>query len=973
MIRQIAWLMSLTLTIMFTITIGLGWLLGTDPGTKWLLAQLQSKLPVLKVEGISGNFNNGLRIETLTIYAQQDVELTQVQLDINFWPLLRSKQLEISHLAATTIALSSPEPTPAGAQSATSKLPQAPLSSTDLWQKLPKLPVSVEITEMNINELNFADTTVKNLSATSRWTSSGITLTLAQLQIADAYLAAKIQLNDPRQNGATPTPFTLNINWAAGQDSGVLQAYGTFEQPNIKHRWLSHSFGKITSDGQLDLSAYPLFSFMASHHLVQRGLTLETTGGQQKTQWEVNANITQGPDFEAQMTGQGVQDVQGYFRIADLAALDPRARGGLDADFSWQAGRILANISSERLSFESTAIDTPRLALAGTPEALNFQASWSAGFLSGALENFQTQPILILHPDSQLSIEAYTISPDRQVRLAALTSGWQISAHCWIGLGRLCVDQQKINLGEIDLTGTLSDVELNTLNPYLPATLSSTGTANGNWQVIYKPDTWLVDLNLFTQGFALDQDIIPAGTVPEINLNLTLDPSGAHIQAQGTSSELSWYADVSTQGLSPDLSLKGDLRLSAEAALAEPFVTQIESIEGNLSALGTISGSLAQPQFSINGSWTNGHLTATQPSLELKAIDAHWTATGTEWALTGSAQVASGGEFSLSGKGNGYDTTSALSADLQASSLQLDSEEWKITADPEISMELSNGQISLMGMTQIPSALVTIKTLPPNIPRPEPDVRLRDRPRIIERESDNGINGQIEVVLGDDVRLELMALKVRLSGAVVATISGGQITAIHGTLTVAEGSLEANGIKLDIQQGDIIFSGNPQIPFIDVIAARTLRSQSTPLRVGLRVTGIADQLNTQVYSDPPMNNLRALSYLALGRDFKESSARDNQQLMLAALSLGLSQSNGVIKQIRSRLGLDELSALSAEQNEFAIIAGKRINQDLYVRYSYNALSAVGALIIRYYLNERWRVEATNDINHSMDLLYEFAP
>ena len=218
-----------------------------------------------------------------------------------------------------------------------------------------------------------------------------------------------------------------------------------------------------------------------------------------------------------------------------------------------------------------------------------------------------------------------------------------------------------------------------------------------------------------------------------------------------------------------------------------------------------------------------------------------------------------------------------------------------------------------------------------------------------------------------------MALKVRLSGAVVATISDGQITAIHGTLTVAEGSLEANGIKLNIQQGDIIFSGNPQTPFIDVIAARTLRSQSTPLRVGLRVTGIADQLNTQVYSDPPMNNLRALSYLALGRDFKESSARDNQQLMLAALSLGLSQSNGVIKQIRSRLGLDELSALSAEQNEFAIIAGKRINQDLYVRYSYNALSAVGALIIRYYLNERWRVEATNDINHSMDLLYEFAP
>ena len=64
------------------------------------------------------------------------------------------------------------------------------------------------------------------------------------------------------------------------------------------------------------------------------------------------------------------------------------------------------------------------------------------------------------------------------------------------------------------------------------------------------------------------------------------------------------------------------------------------------------------------------------------------------------------------------------------------------------------------------------------------------------------------------------------------------------------------------------------------------------------------------------------------------------------------------------LGLDELSALAAAQNDVAIVAGKRITEDLYVRYSYNAISAVGALIVRYYLTDRWRLEVSNDVTSS---------
>jgi translocation and assembly module TamB len=70
-------------------------------------------------------------------------------------------------------------------------------------------------------------------------------------------------------------------------------------------------------------------------------------------------------------------------------------------------------------------------------------------------------------------------------------------------------------------------------------------------------------------------------------------------------------------------------------------------------------------------------------------------------------------------------------------------------------------------------------------------------------------------------------------------------------------------------------------------------------------------------------------------------------------------------------GLDELSASAESQDSFAIVAGKRISDDLYVRYTYNTLSAVGVFLVRYELTSRWLLEAESGEQSSMDLLYSF--
>ncbi len=141
------------------------------------------------------------------------------------------------------------------------------------------------------------------------------------------------------------------------------------------------------------------------------------------------------------------------------------------------------------------------------------------------------------------------------------------------------------------------------------------------------------------------------------------------------------------------------------------------------------------------------------------------------------------------------------------------------------------------------------------------------------------------------------------------------------------------------------------------------------MTVGVHIRGTADNLTSTIFSDPAMSETRALSYLILGRDIGDPSDTDTSQLAAAAINLGLRSSSSIVADLQRMAGLDELSAVAETQNSFAIVAGKRIGPSLYVRYTYNTLSTIGALIVRYDLTKRWRVEALSSEQSAMDLFY----
>ena len=114
----------------------------------------------------------------------------------------------------------------------------------------------------------------------------------------------------------------------------------------------------------------------------------------------------------------------------------------------------------------------------------------------------------------------------------------------------------------------------------------------------------------------------------------------------------------------------------------------------------------------------------------------------------------------------------------------------------------------------------------------------------------------------------------------------------------------------------------------------------------------------------------ALSYLVLGRPLADATRSEGDDLMQSAIALGLRQAMPIASQIGRSMGLDEFGLDTDDTDGGAVMAGKQISRDLYVRYSYGIFNRLGALLLRYELNDRFSLEARSSQDQSLDLMYK---
>ncbi len=292
--------------------------------------------------------------------------------------------------------------------------------------------------------------------------------------------------------------------------------------------------------------------------------------------------------------------------------------------------------------------------------------------------------------------------------------------------------------------------------------------------------------------------------------------------------------------------------------------------------------------------------------------------------------------------------------------------DWTLAASPDVRVEFGDDLTRVRGSLTIPSADISVKTVPETATAPSTDV-------VVHGGSDDDAAARraydvdVTTVLGETVSFSGFGLSTGITGEL--RVTGTDDTPIAGTgrLELRDGRYRAYGQNLIIERGDLTFNGPLDDPQLDVRAVRPI--DDADIVAGIRITGTPGDLRSDVFTEPPMSDAEALSYVLTGRPLSGGQTSSDADLLnKAAFALGLSKAGSVAAQIRAGLGLDTLEVDGAD-SEGRIVAGKRIGDRLLVEYGYGFIDKLGTLLLRYQLTSRIILESRTGSVSALDVVY----
>jgi translocation and assembly module TamB len=418
-----------------------------------------------------------------------------------------------------------------------------------------------------------------------------------------------------------------------------------------------------------------------------------------------------------------------------------------------------------------------------------------------------------------------------------------------------------------------------------------------------------------------------------------------------------------------DYPLVGQIHGGSEALTALPvFVPEIDRSAGSLEAELVIGGTLGEPLFNGAFEVRDGRFEFYRTNFVL--ADAHLTGRfeGDELSFDGRG-TTSGGAVTLEGRFRWPEGVMNGSMRLTGDRMLVaDTPEYRIVASPDLTVTASTAGYVVSGKVAIPSALIAPKDLTTSVST-SPDERIvgidaeDEAPSTLER-----VRSRIDVVLGEDVRVDSYGLTARLGGAVTVLTRPADVARGQGAINVVEGHYKAFGQDVRITRGRLSYDNTPlSQPTLDLVAERRIEAEDVTVAVNVR--GQLDQPYISITSVPAMSSNEALSYLLTGRSVDTLQSGEVQQLDSAAQSLAVGGGGWLLGGIGSRLGLDEVTVEGSGADDTSVVLGKYLSTKLFVSYGISISEAINTIKLRYTLNSKWSVEAEAGLDQSADLEY----
>ncbi|ARS53977.1 translocation/assembly module TamB domain-containing protein [Kushneria konosiri] len=574
--------------------------------------------------------------------------------------------------------------------------------------------------------------------------------------------------------------------------------------------------------------------------------------------------------------------------------------------------------------------------------------------------------------------------------------------------GRLCsVDTLQASADSGNAALRLSEIDLSLANDYLPPQWRLAGGLEGDINA-----RWSQAGRRWNVATDLQSEIDVRGRNAQ-NQPFTLPHLGIRVNAEAT-------PDRAQARLNMNLRDAGSLRLDADVgdplgrrtlsgrlvtngvtlSPYTPLVAALDRLAGQLNGDVSLSGTLVEPR--LDGNMVLSDVRASGPQLPVSLDDARMAMAfqGDRGTLDGYLQVDDA-RWNLSGNAN-WPTTENWQANMALdganSPLEIRMPEFgRLRVAPDIRVAANPQRLNINGDVRIPWARLEVGQIPPSAVKPSSDEVIITREEYEARqqrqaklEASNDIERQlawantqdleaagmevnvgVNIIVGNDVQLEAYGLNANVQGRLNVRQNANQLQ-LFGDVALKDGRFQAFGQDLIIRRGQVLFSGPPGQPYLNIDAIRNPDSTADNVIAGLQVTGPADQPELKVFSEPAMNESRALSYLLRGRA-PDASGDSDGMLTSALIGLSLSRSGKAIGQLGESFGIEDLSLDTAGSGDDSqVVVSGYLFDDFQVSYGMGLFSSIAELTLRYRLIQNLYLQAVSGANQAVDLIYTFS-
>ena len=569
----------------------------------------------------------------------------------------------------------------------------------------------------------------------------------------------------------------------------------------------------------------------------------------------------------------------------------------------------------------------------------------------------------------------------------------QVSSHCWLNSHAELCFPQTFNAGqEGKIPFEIKRLDLAMLKTYLDNSTQLSGILSAKGDVAwFKNRAPQVNLEVNSHSLKFTQALSEGKTFPitasPLKINAHLADNNLSLKTDLRIENNGRLAtDLVMKDISKSRTLSGQIEIDQlSLRLIKPLLTGGESVDGNINAKLTIGGNVLAPQ--LHGQLGLSNLRAKSVSMPFDITDGHLAMHfhGASSTLSGVIQTPES-DLHLDGSADWRKLDAWRSTiNARANRFKVNMPNiGKVEVSPNISVSITPKELELGGNIDIPWARIEVEELPESAVSVSDDEVIMDgsvkekiplAQRQIPQTTPSGmaIKSNINIHIGDDVKLNAYGLKANLDGT-IAVRQGKQGLGLYGLVNLTRGRYASFGQDLLIRKGQISFAGLPSQPSLNIEAIRNPEAlEDSSITAGVKVVGLADSPEVKVFSEPAMSQNNALSYILTGRSLDSSGDTSSSNSMAAALlGMSLAKSSKTVGKVGSAFGLNDLSVSTAGIGDNTKVeVSASLTPKFRVKYGVGIFAPLTELTLRYNLAPKLYLQWVSSVNQAVDLMYRF--